>query len=221
MIELKASWALYLNILMALIVIFSLVSGYRKGLLKGIINLVRMIISLVVASLFSGALARVLPLLNYRSASVASVITDALELHGSKLVWFVILFIATYLVTMVLEWVFGFVDNIPIVGSINKLAGLGFGFVLAYFKLYLLLIILVTPLFRNAQPLIDESYMKVIQNSSSMIDSFADVVNESIVTQKVSRVESLEPSEANMLQDILKQYGLTEDQIVDYLEGLK
>lgn len=221
MIELKESWGLYLNIIMALIVIFSLVSGYQKGLLKGIINLVRMILSLIVASLFSGPLAQVFPLLNYKSGSVASMITDALELHGSKLMWFVILFIATYLVTMVIEWMFGFVDRIPILNSVNRLAGLGLGFILAYFKLYLLLVLLVSPVFKNAQPLIDNSYMKVVQDTSGIIDSFADVVNESIATQKAANSESLDEQEQSTLENLLKDYGLTENQIVDYLEGLK
>lgn len=221
MIELKESWGLYLNIIMALIVIFSLVSGYQKGLLKGIINLVRMILSLIVASLFSGPLAQVFPLLNYKSGSVASMITDALELHGSKLMWFVILFIATYLVTMVIEWMFGFVDRIPILNSVNRLAGLGLGFILAYFKLYLLLVLLVSPVFKNAQPLIDNSYMKVIQDTSGIIDSFADVVNESLATQKAANSESLDEQEQSTLENLLKEYGLTENQIVDYLEGLK
>lgn len=221
MIELKESWGLYLNIIMALIVIFSLVSGYQKGLLKGIINLVRMMLSLIVASLFSGPLAQVFPLLNYKSGSVASMITDALELHGSKLMWFVILFIATYLVTMVIEWMFGFVDRIPILNSVNRLAGLGLGFILAYFKLYLLLVLLVSPVFKNAQPLIDNSYMKVIQDTSGIIDSFADVVNESLATQKAANSESLDEQEQSTLENLLKEYGLTENQIVDYLEGLK
>lgn len=221
MIELKESWALYLNILMALIVIFSLVSGYQKGLLKGIVNLLRMIIALIVASLFSGPLAQVFPLLNYRSVSVANVITDALELHGSKLIWFVVLFIVAYFATMIIEWLFNFVDKIPIVGSVNKLAGLGFGFILAYFKLYILLLILVTPIFRNAQPLIDASYMSVIQDTSGIIDNFADVVNDSLATQKATNDETLDQEEASRLQSMLEEYGLSEDQIVDYLEGLK
>lgn len=221
MIELKESWGLYLNLIMALIVVWSLVVGYQKGLLKGLLNLLRMIISLIVASLFSGAMARVFPLLNYRSISVANVITDALEHQGSRLIWFVILFIATYFITMIIEWLFGFVEKIPIISSVNSIAGLVLGFILAYFKLYLLLIILVTPIFRNAQPLIDNSYMSVVQDSSSMIDNFAEIVNESIVTQKASNQENLNQEEVSRLQSILSEYGLTEDQIIEYLEGLE
>lgn len=221
MIELRESWALYLNILMALIVLFSLVSGYRKGLIKGIINLVRMIIAIIVASLLAGPMATNFPLQNYRSGTVAQVITDVLEYEGSKVIWFVVIFIAVYLVTFVLEWAMNFVDHIPILKSVNKIAGLAFGFILAYFKLYLLLIILVTPIFRNAQPLIDNSYMKLVQNTSGLIDSFANQINEGLATQKAAQNENLDEQEADTLQHILEQYGLSEDQISEYIEGLK
>lgn len=221
MIELRESWALYLNILIALIFIFSLVSGYQKGLIKGIINLVRMLISLIVAGLLSGPMANVFPLQNYRNVAIAKVITDALETHGSKMIWFVVIFIATYLVTMVLEWAMSFVDNIPVIGSVNRLAGLAFGFIVGYFKLYLLLILLVTPIFRNAQPLIDASYMRYVQSTSGIIDSFAKQINQGLATQKAAHQEGIEESDENTLENLLESYGLSEDQITEYIKGLK
>jgi uncharacterized membrane protein required for colicin V production len=221
MIALQESWALYLNILVALIFIFSLVSGYQKGLIKGIISLVRMLIALIAASLLAGPMSNVFPLQNYRNVTIAQVVTDALEYHGSKLIWFVVIFIVAYLATMIIEWAMSFVDSIPIIKSVNRIAGLFFGFILAYFKLYLLLIVLVTPIFRNAQPLIDASYLKYVQNTSGMIDSFANHINESITTQKAVRSEELDTSEAQTLESILESYGLREDQITEYIEGLR
>lgn len=221
MIKLQANWALYLNILMALIVLGSLISGFRKGLLKGVISLVRMVISFIVATWFSGPLAKVFPLLNYKAGTVAEFITKAFELHGSKLIWFVILFFGTYLVTMILEWIFGFVDDIPIVSTINRVAGLAFGFVLAYIKLFMVLVFLVSPVFKNAQPLINASYMKLVQESSGKIKALGNLVSDSLTTQKLNNKENLNQTEVNRLESLLKQYGLTQDQIVDYLEGLK
>lgn len=221
MIGLRESWALYLNILMALILLFSLVSGYRKGLIKGIIGLIRWILSLIVAGLLSGPMAKVFPLQNYRSGTIAQVVTDVLEYHGSRVIWFAIIFIGAYLITYLFEWALSFVENIPILKSVNRLAGLFFGFVSAYFKLYLLLIILVTPIFREAQTLIDASYMKYVQQSSGLLDSVANLVTESLATQKATYDGELDEEETKTLQNILEKYGLSEAQITKYIEGLK
>lgn len=221
MIALQESWAFYVNILVVFILLYSLYTGYQKGLIKGIINLIRMFIALIVAGLFAGPLAKVFPLQNYRNVTIAQVITDALEYQGSRLIWFVVIFIVTYFATMILEWLMNFVDTIPIVKSVNRLAGLAFGFILAYFKLYLLLIILATPIFKNAQPLIDNSYLKIVQDSSGIIDSFANQINESLTTQKAISNESLDAQEESTLQDVLESYGLSEDQITEYIKGLR
>lgn len=218
MIVLKPESSLYINILAGVVLITALISGYNKGLIKGIVNLIRWVVALVVASIFSGPLAEVFPLLNYRQSGVPVVVSDALELSSSKIVYFVGIVLAVYLITIILEWLMGFVDNIPIIKSVNKLGGLAFGLISGFFHLYLILLILVSPLFRDSQPVIDQTLLKPVQDVSGLISSGID---ESIALQKAALQESLNEEEANTVEAILSQYGLAQDQIVDYLEKLK
>ncbi len=217
MITLKTEWALYVNILVGLILIVSIIDAYRKGLLRTLINLVRHILSLVIALLFARPLANVFPLINFKTNGIVEVISDALAVEASVLIWFIIVFFAVLLVTLIFDRLFEFLEDIPIIGWINKVAGSVVGLIIGWIKLLVVCMLLVTPLFKNGQELIDESYLKTVQNTGEFIEPLKN--NE--LYRKLSNNETMDNEEAKTLEDILTQYNLNEDQLTEFLEGLK
>ncbi len=217
MITLKTEWALYVNILVGLILIVSIIDAYRKGLLRTLINLVRHILSLVIALLFARPLANVFPLINFKTNGIVEVISDALAVEASVLIWFIVVFFAVLLVTLIFDRLFEFLEDIPIIGWINKVAGSVVGLIIGWIKLLVVCMLLVTPLFKNGQELIDESYLKTVQNTGEFIEPLKN--NE--LYRKLSNNETMDNEEAKTLEDILTQYNLNEDQLTEFLEGLK
>lgn len=217
MITLKTEWALYVNILVGLILIVSIIDAYRKGLLRTLINLVRHILSLVIALLFARPLANVFPLINFKTNGIVEVISDALAVEASVLIWFIVVFFAVLLVTLIFDRLFEFLEDIPIIGWINKVAGSVVGLIIGWIKLLVVCMLLVTPLFKNGQELIDESYLKTVQNTGEFIEPLKN--NE--LYRKLSNNETMDNEEAKTLEDILTQYNLNEDKLTEFLEGLK
>lgn len=217
MITLKTDWALYVNILVGLLLIASVIDAYRKGLLRTLINLVRHILSLVVALLFARPLANVFPLINFKTNGIVEIISDALAVEASVLIWFIVIFFAVLLVTLIFDRLFEFLEDIPIIGWINKVAGSVVGIIIAWIKLIVVCMLLVSPLFKNGQELIDASYLGVVQNTGEFIEP----LKNSDLYRKLSNNEQIDSEEAKTLEDILTQYNLNEDQLTEFLEGLK
>ena len=216
MITLKTDWALYVNIFVGILLIASIVEAYRKGLLRTLINLVRHILSLVVALLFARPLANVFPLINFKTSGIVEVISDALAVEGSVLIWFIIIFFGVLLVTLIFDRLFEFLEEIPIIGWINKVVGSVVGLVIGWIKLIVVCMLLVTPLFKNGQELIDASYLSAVQNTGEFIEPLKN--NE--LYRKLSNNEAIDKEETETLEDILTRYNLNEEQLTEFLEGL-
>lgn len=214
-------WIFYLNIVIVVIFIATIISLTRKGLLLGLVQLLRVVIALVAAMILSGPLAQVFPLLNYKSGGVETVIANLLSTRASQPLWFVIVVLVVFVLTKLLEPLIKLLDEAPILGSINRLGGFVLGILVGAFKVVLILILFTTTLFSNGEEVINESYLVIAKESLSVVDGFAQPLSNNIILQKYSANETLTSDEEAVVEEWMNDKGIGHDQIVDFLESLK
>jgi uncharacterized membrane protein required for colicin V production len=193
----------YFNVLLIAYVLLSLFFGFRKGFLLSLLDILGFILAIVLAFIFAPRLAQMIPLM-----SDADVITQFPMLgllifyQVNTLIWFFILFVIISLVLLLLRPVLKSVNKIPLVGGINQILGAALGGLKALFFLWLLSLLLATPLFSNGQALVDESFLGAYQtlNIESPLNSSLNID----LLYKLSRQEDLTDEEEAAIQSYVK-----------------
>lgn len=209
----------------ALIIVFFiavLLWGYKKGLLIQVVGLVSTIASLFIAFLFANPLAKVFPLSTFNSGlNPSNAVQIALNLRLNTLIWFVIVFIVFKIIFMVIKPIINLVTKIPIVKQINSTGGMIFSVFVYYFELVLISFLLTFPIFTNGHDLVEVTWLKPISQSAQTVFSFIQKPFENnVVLQKLLSGEPLSDTEREDLSKILQDYGLSNDEIVQFLSGL-
>lgn len=217
----QLEWISYLNIALGVIVLFAVIRNAHKGLLLGLIHLLRIVIALVSAMLLSGPLAQVFPLLNYRSGSVESSIANLLSIKGSQPIWFVIVFIAVVILTKLLEPLIKLFGEVPLIGLVNHLGGAALGLVIGFIKVVIVFWLFTTPLISNGQEVIDQSYLSYAKGVVTSFDSIELGARENLIVQKYASQQPLTEEEEAIVESWFSEKGIGHDQIVDFLESIK
>lgn len=217
----QLEWISFLNMVIVLMLVISLVRGAKRGLLVGLISLLRVVIALIAAMLLSGPLAEVFPLINYASGSIESIISGILSVRASQPLWFIAVFVVVLLITKVIEPLIKMLGEISVLSSLNALGGILLGFITGAFNIILVMLLFTTPVFSNGQEVIEASYLRYAYQSLEVIDSFAQPLTNNVILQKYAAGVPLTAEENAIVEGWLNEKGLGHDQIVDFLEGIK
>ena len=105
-------------------------------------------------------------------------------------IWFIILFIGISIILWLLRPVLHFVGKIPVIKGINRIIGLAFGLIQALVLLWIVSLILMTPLFANGQEVIEKSALKYFDQVTKIV-----VINTEV--KELSLIKVLSNSELN------------------------
>lgn len=219
--EFQLSWINTLNILILVIVVWTMVKSTKQGLLLGLVYLLRMIVALIFAMVLAGPLAEVFPLLNFHSGSTAPLIAQLLSVQASRPIWFVIVFVVVLIISKLLELVIKFIEHTPIVGSLNRAGGVVLGVIITWFQLILLMWVFTTSIFTNGHEVIENSYLRYVKQSISYVNFIVEPMEENVIIQKYRAGENMSEEQTETIESWLTDQGLGHDQIVDFLEGIK
>lgn len=172
----------YMNILILVIIAFFTIRAFYKGFLILFLETVSLIVALILAGLLAKPLALALPLYFVDEVLLSlPIIGELFSVQINTFIWFIILFISISIVLWLLRPVFHVVGKIPVIKGINRILGLGFGLIQSLVLLWILSLILLTPLFKNGQDVIQNSALKYYDQVTSIIVINSDFKELSLI----------------------------------------
>jgi hypothetical protein len=136
-------------------------------------------------------------------------------------VWFVILYIAISLLIMLGRPLVKAVGKIPGLKTINSMFGAVFSLIGWYVTVLILILLLSTPLVTNGQTVIEELALNDIKQYSTIFFDYANQrIEENVAIQRLLSGESLSLSDSVSIRDWLLSQGISEEDIIKFLEGL-
>lgn len=217
----KLEWIIIVDLLILMIMVFNIFKGFKNGFLVSLVNVVRFVVALAVASFFSGPVAKVFPLINLNTGGLDLAITQAMGIRGSESIWFLIIFIGVYLLSKLIIPLIRLIDVIPIVNSLNNLLGIVFGTVLGWLKVLILFFIFTLPVFSNGEVVIQESRLRHFESSIGIIQVFSDSMEDNLIFQKIVLDKPLNEQQEAEVQQWLESMNMDEESIIEFLERFK
>lgn len=145
-IILQVGFDMLLNLIILLVLVSGVFTGYRRGLVQQVIRLVGLFVSYYVAVTYCKSFAPVLkPLIPFPESLThndLSFLTGSLAVQTVyyRVIAFILLFLAAKILLHVVGTMLGFVTALPIIRPVNHLSGAALGFVEVYLIVFLLLI---------------------------------------------------------------------------------
>lgn len=152
-----------LDLIILVLLIAGLVTGFKRGLIVQLIHMTGFIIALIVAYIYYKPLAEKFVLwIPYPAVDANSMLTfarDRLDLDQTfyQLIAFAIIFFAVKFALQLLASMFDFLKYLPVLGWISKFAGAILGFVEFYFIIFVILYIIALLPIGALQNLIGDS----------------------------------------------------------------
>lgn len=137
-----------LDIIILVLLIAGLVTGFKRGLIVQLIHMTGFIIALIVAYIYYKPLAEKFVLwIPYPAVDANSMLTfamDTLDLDRTfyQLIAFAVIFFAVKFALQLVASMFDFLKFLPVLGWISKFAGAFLGFIEFYFILFVILYIM-------------------------------------------------------------------------------
>ena len=181
----------YTNILILIIIVFFAVRAFSKGFLILFLETVSLFVALILAGLLAKPLALAIPLYFIDDLLLnLPLIGQLFSIQINTFIWFIILFFGISIILWLLRPVLHFVGKIPVIKGINRILGLAFGLIQALVLLWIVSLILMTPLFANGQEVIEQSALKYFDQVTKIV-----VINTEV--KELSLIKVLSNSELN------------------------
>ena len=177
-------------------------SGYRKGFLLSLIDLIGTIAILFIGYYIAPILANSYPLAKeYISFTTNSELLDQLIFNKiDMIIYFVIVYLVGSIAILIIKACLKGIGEIPFLKQINEFLGAILGVVKWYIACFVVVLVMSTPLIKNGSIVIERSLLSHISNSSKII---LQIVNE--------------PNNIDLiLQDIANGNGIAEEKINEF-----
>lgn len=216
------SWIVWITPVLLVWFALSLWIGYMRGFLIQLYNLLALFAAVLFAWILSEPFAKVFmifkPDFDFFNQTA---IKDLILTRINSAVWFVILFIAISILIMLGRPLVKAVGKIPGFKTINSFFGAVFALIGYYITVLILILLLTTPLITNGQTVIEESGLKYVKQYSTVFFDYANQrIDENAAIQKLISGESLTSSDSSSIRDWLLSQGISEADIIKFLEGL-
>lgn len=151
----------YINIVLLIVVVLFTWRAFKKGFLILFLETVSLLTALILAGLLAKPLAQALPLYFVDEVLLSlPLIGELFSIQINTFIWFILLFISISFILWLLRPIFHVISKIPILKGINHVLGLVFGLIQALVIIWIFSLILLTPLVKNGQEVVQNSAMK-------------------------------------------------------------
>lgn len=136
-----------IDIILIVLFLAALMSGYRKGLIFQLVKLVTLIIAFIVAYIYFKPLSEKfllwVPYPSITENTVLKYATDTLDISMSfyQLLAFAVIFFVVKLVLSFFTSIFDFLKHVPVLGVFNSFLGAILGLIQSYFMIFIVLYI--------------------------------------------------------------------------------
>ncbi len=178
----SSSYFIYVNLVLLILYLTSLIVGYKNGLILQIVDLIFNIVALFVAYFISPILASHFPLVKLDEVYMALNLNTLIDM----LIYIVIVFLILKIVYILIKPLFASVSKIPLVGFVNRIGGSLVGIINATIIVLLFCMLLNTPIFKNGQDIKNGTYLKVVNNLSYKALEFSmDHINIDLISKEI------------------------------------
>ena len=172
----------YMNIVIIVVFAFFSLRAFYKGFLILLLETVSLFVALILAGLLAKPLALALPLYFLDEVLLnLPIIGELFSVQINTFIWFIILFVSISIILWLLRPVFHIVGKIPVLKGINRILGFGFGIIQALVLLWIVSLILLTPLFKNGQDVIQNSALKYYDQVTNIVVINSDFKELSLI----------------------------------------
>ena len=216
------SWIVWITPVLIVWLILSLWIGYKRGLLLQLYNLLALFAAVLFAWVLSEPFAKVFTIFKPEvGAFNQTAIEELILTRINSALWFVILFIGISILIALLRPLIKAMGKIPGFKTINSFFGALFALIGYYITVLILILLLSTPLITNGQTVVDESGLLYVKQYSSVFFDYASIrFEENVAIQKMISGESLSMSDSASIREWLLSQGISESDIIEFLEGL-
>ncbi len=178
----SSSYFIYVNLVLLILYLTSLIVGYKNGLILQIVDLIFNIVALFVAYFISPILASHFPLVKLDEVYMALNLNTLIDM----LIYIVIVFLILKIIYILIKPLFASVSKIPLVGFVNRIGGVLVGIINATIIVLLFCMLLNTPIFKNGQDIKNGTYLKVVNNLSYKALEFSmDHINIDLISKEI------------------------------------
>ncbi len=178
----SSSYFIYVNLVLLILYLTSLIVGYKNGLILQIVDLIFNIVALFIAYFISPILASHFPLVKLDEVYMALNLNTLIDM----LIYIVIVFLILKIIYILIKPLFASVSKIPLVGFVNRIGGALVGVINATIIVLLFCMLLNTPIFKNGQDIKNGTYLKVVNNLSYKALEFSmDHINIDLISKEI------------------------------------
>ncbi|CAM2879824.1 CvpA family protein [Erysipelothrix tonsillarum] len=218
MVTFPNDWMGYLNGVIIIWFAVTLYIGYKKGFLLHLVDVVGTFVSLFAAWIFAPVFVQIYQF--FKVSGTGFLTINQLVVHQmNQLIWFVILFIVIRIVLLLVTPLATVISKVPLVKQVNSAVGGVFSIAFFALKLLLICVILSTPIIKNGQDVIDNTWLVYIERAGTpIVGSFDEFMNQNTAIQSIIMDQKLSPSQEDAMVKWLQKNGFNEIQIREYLE---
>lgn len=208
----------WLMIDLVVVIVFALLlfSGYKQGFLMKLISIVGFVVVGIFSWWISAPISRMLSLypksqLPIENDLISSFIYDNIN----RLFIFVVLFVILNIVILFLKPLIKAISDIPVVSTINKVAGLCLGAIQAVVLMFVATLILRLPFISQGNTYVEGSLLKYSEPMMNTLMFYAKEPLQQIsaVFDLINKKETLTKQEVENIHDWLVSQNLKEEQV--------
>ena len=218
----EPSWIPWITPVLIIWLLLTLFTGYIRGFLIQLYNLLALFAAVLFAWILSEPFAKVFtiftPDIDFFKQSA---IEELVLVRINSVIWFVILYIVISLLITLGRPLVKAVGKIPGLKTVNSVLGAAFALIGYYLTVLILILLLSTPLIANGNEVIEGSGLTYVKQYSAVFFDFVDDrIEENAAIQRLISGDALSVSDGESIRDWLLSQGISEEDIIEFLEGL-
>ena len=214
MFTLQENWAIYFSAFVVIFFILKAAQGYNTGILRRLIGLVGSIISYWIAWILCGVFAKYINIISVTSLGLSGTPFEAIaKTYVNQIAWFILLFLVLRILFFVVDRIAKGVHKVPGLHAISAILGAAFGVLEAFVWMVVITVLLHTPLFKNGSYIVENSFIKQVNQVTEMIakDYLGPLFSSEGFSKMEEDTKSLTDLQRNAVENWLKENGFVEE----------
>jgi uncharacterized membrane protein required for colicin V production len=212
----------YINVILIIIAVLAAIDGYMHGFLLMLLNTLSLVAALFLAWSLSPVIATILPIYPKSAAQYGGAIGDLIYTKLNGGLWFIIIFIAVMLLTILLRPLVKLIGKVPFIKITNKILGVAFSLLLTSFWILVLTFVLSTPLFKNGKEAIETSWLKPFgQAGNQVLGTVGTQLSDNVLVQRIMSGQPLSQTEIDGITQWLVKNNIDQNAINEFINKLK
>jgi len=167
---------LYINIFIAILYLFLIIIGYKKGFIYELVSLAYTAISVMISWFLAPVLGKLYPIVKLSNTNIeAQLVSKFVNIDAilNTILYFIIVFVILRIFYIVLSFLLKGMNKIPVIGKFNQILGGLMGIVNATIISLVLSFLLSLPVFKNGEEVRKNTVFKYITKYSDKLVTYA------------------------------------------------